>query len=302
MSVRSRYDQLHDKFWHTPTSKAGTRYERLAAFVLKALNEKNAVIHDLRLIGESEVKHQIDIIIIESGKERRFLVECKDFDVRGAKVGLSVIRDFWGVIDDIHPDEAIIITCNGFTRDARKYAKNKGIKLAVLREFGESDWDDRIKTIRVTMYIMHVTEPKVSVHVSKQEYIDKFQQDLQSLGITGFGIWKGQPVYLNLPGGRIQLCEFIGKNLNEYPRENPGQVILRIPFKDTTLEVDGRGGVPIEGIVMEFEIIHSDDYFDITSNKVARLILEGFEDKDLIIFEEDLKRLTIDPETGEIVV
>lgn len=31
--------RLHDQYWNTSTPKAGTRYERLVAFVLKALDE-----------------------------------------------------------------------------------------------------------------------------------------------------------------------------------------------------------------------------------------------------------------------
>jgi hypothetical protein len=37
--ARSRYDELHDRFVTAATSKAGTRYERLAAIVLKILND-----------------------------------------------------------------------------------------------------------------------------------------------------------------------------------------------------------------------------------------------------------------------
>jgi hypothetical protein len=49
--ARSRYDELHDRFFPILSSKEGTRYERLAAVVLKALDEKNVVIHDFKLRG-----------------------------------------------------------------------------------------------------------------------------------------------------------------------------------------------------------------------------------------------------------
>lgn len=78
------------------------------------------------------------------------LIECKDYDISGDDVGLAIVRDFYGVVDDIHPDAAWIITCNGFTADARAYAKAKGIRLATLRLFQDADWSNgRINTIGV---------------------------------------------------------------------------------------------------------------------------------------------------------
>src|SRR5262249_1709328 len=65
---RSRYDELHDKYHKILTTKAGTRYEQLAALVFKALQDKNAVIHDMELAGEDpEVKHQIDVTVEIAG-------------------------------------------------------------------------------------------------------------------------------------------------------------------------------------------------------------------------------------------
>ena len=46
---RSRCDELHDKYHQILTTKVGTRYERLAAMVYKALEDKNVIIHDLSL-------------------------------------------------------------------------------------------------------------------------------------------------------------------------------------------------------------------------------------------------------------
>jgi Restriction endonuclease len=298
----SSYDQLHDQYWQTSTPKAGTRYERLVAFVFKALNSKSQVVHDIKLIGASNVKHQIDVTITDGQSRKRILVECKDFDVSSNKVGLSIIRDFSAVVDDTKPDEAIVITCFGFTEDAQKFAKHKGIKLAVLREFLSPDWDGRVKRICVTMHIMHITEPKVSLRLSDQTHIEKLQHDMAKEGMSGLGIWKGQPVYLNLNDERIQINEFVERKSNGHPRDIPGPVTLDVPLSGSTIEVNSCGGIPIEAMILEFEVVHADEYFEVSSNKIARLLIEGFDGKDIIIFEEDLKRLTIDENTGEVNV
>lgn len=298
----SSYDQLHDQYWQTSTPKAGTRYERLVAFVFKALNTSRQVVHDIKLIGSSDVKHQIDVTINEGKTQKRILVECKDFDVSSNKVGLSIIRDFASVVDDIKPDEAIVITCVGFTADSQKFAKHKGIKLAVLREFQSADMEGRIRKICVTMHIMLITEPKVALKLSEQANIDKLQHDMAKAGMSGLEIWKGQPIYLNLADERIQINEFVERKSNEHPRNIPGPVVLEIPLTESTIEVESSGGIPIDAMILEFEVVHADQYFEVASNKIARLILEGFDGKDIIIFKEDLMRLSINEETGEVNV
>src|SRR6202142_4570071 len=55
-----------------------------------------ATVRDLRLRGDSGVRHQIDAVVGDGHK--RILVETKDYDkVRG----LPIIRNFWGAVEDI---------------------------------------------------------------------------------------------------------------------------------------------------------------------------------------------------------
>ena len=148
MPERSAYDNLHDYYQNILTTKHGTRYERLAAVVFAAMERDGVVIHDLKVIGKvSGEGHQIDVHIEKKGVLKRILVECKDFDVSRGNVGLGIVRDFQGLIADVLPDESWIITCNGFTRSAKKYAKGFGIRLATLRTFAEKDWEDRVHKI-----------------------------------------------------------------------------------------------------------------------------------------------------------
>lgn len=276
----SSYDELYEKYWASDLKKSGTRYERLAAFVFKALHDSNTVVHDIKLLGESDVKHQIDVTIEENSERKRIIIECKDFDISGDKVDLGIVRDFWGVVDDVHPDEAIIITCNGFTSEAMKYAKSKRIKLAVLREFKDSDMEGRINKICATIYVMDITEPRVSMVFDKEENINKFTLDSSAAGIVGRGISKNDPVYLNIAEGRKQFHEYIMNAWNEYPRDVPGPVELKIDLSGSTIEVENRGAVSIAGLKLDFEIIHDEEFIKITSDKIAKLILAGLNESE----------------------
>jgi len=188
MVQRSRYDELHDFYEKIGTTKSGTRYERLAAVVFAALDRTSIVIHDLKVVGsDTGVKHQIDVQIEKNDQTRRILVECKDFDVSGDSVGLGIIRDFWGVVDDVHPDEAWVITCNGFTDDARRYAKGKRIKLATLRDFAQADWQNRVQTITGTITIEHVHRDRPDLRINMDD-VDaaKFQNDMAQAYPKGY--------------------------------------------------------------------------------------------------------------------
>lgn len=300
MVDKSKYAQIYESICPSNIIKSGTRYERLVAIVLKILNSQDVVIHDLKLIGESEVKHQIDVTIIVNSELKHVLIECKDFDVSGDNVGLSVIRDFWGVVDDIHPTEAIVITCNGFSKYAMKYAKSKNIKLAILRECTNKDLENRVTKISVTMRLLHTTDPVIHLHLRVQESIAKLTNDLKSYKLNISKISVDTPVYLKINNNRIQIMDYIQNCINDYPKLNHETVTLNIDLTGSTIEVGNRGEIQIFGIDIKFDVRHSEEFFEITSNKVATLLLSYLDDSDLIIFEDELIKMRINDSTGEI--
>ena len=304
--ARTRFDELHDKYHKIFTTKAGTRYdkagtryERLAAIVFKSINEHQVVIHDLSLKGETGVQHQIDVTIEIDGRKKRTVIECKDFDISGNKVGLDIVRNFWAVYEDTKLDEAIVITCNDFTDSARKYAKGKGIKLAILREFKESDWEGKIKVINVALDVFTTSNPTVNLTLDDDSRIDELKKDFSAVGILSPRIGKDQPIFLNLPSGKIQINDFIKQKLDEFAKTKPGPVELNVDLEGSTVEVEGRQKISVNGLILKFSVEHSAQQFRVTSSKVAELVLKGFGDSDVIVFDEDLIRYNVIPTTGK---
>ncbi len=302
--ARSRYDELHDRLAAASTSKAGTRYERLAAIVLKVFNEQATVIHDLRLLGESDVKHQIDVSIEADGKTRRVLVECKDFDVSGDPVGLGIIRDFFGVVSGVRPDEAFVITCNEFTADARKFAAAKGIKLATLREHEVPEGHARVSRVEMTINAswpeargVRFIPDGAAGDVGTRLAADRLAA---GLGRSSTSMW--DPIFVNLPSGRrVQVNEFLTEHLNDKPDSTPGLQEKVIPMVGATLEVEQRGGIPLSSIVLTYEMVTSEPMVTSWAVRVAALIAQGLGDAaNLVIYEDDVRRFTIDDE-GEVV-
>jgi len=145
-------DLVYDAAIAAEKLKEGTKYERLTAIVFKILQESAHVVHDVRLRGDGkETAHQIDVDISADGqKERhRILVECKDHGP-GTKVDLPEIRNFNGALMPLRPARGIFVTTSGYTAPARSYARDENIALVELRPFAESDWDGRIRQIKIT--------------------------------------------------------------------------------------------------------------------------------------------------------
>jgi hypothetical protein len=297
----SRYDDLFETYQEFLETKKGTKYEMLAALVFKLLDKKNTVIHDLRLIGESGTRSQIDVQIEECGIKRKILIECKDYDISGDSVGIKIIRKFRSVMEDIKPDEGIVITCNGFTRDAKKYAKHYGIKLAVLREFREEDKEGRILAFDVHITMKSWTNPRPFIGFRKEQDLIKWQSDLSNAGIEPDEVFRTDKIIIKVSQGSFILNEFMDDVLNGYPKETAGHVKYNIPVDGGSIEIDGRGEIPIGGLTIDFDIIHKDFFHEMVSDKVATLILEPLGVNDDIVFcGEDIERYKIDPESGEV--
>lgn len=299
--ARSMYDDLHDEFSSCSTTKSGTRYERLSAFVLKALRESDIVVHDIKLRDDAGVLRQIDVSIQDAHRLKRVLIECKDLEISGQKVGLDVVTQFYGVKQLVHPDEAIIITCNGFTKDAQQCAKHTGIKLVIVRDFKESDWRGLIKEIHLTTAIQAISQPKIEFLFSSDDDKDRFRDALHSIQASISCLWADRAVYLHFPDGRALLHEFVQGTVERHHRNDPGPVSLKFRFINTTLDVEDRASIPIQGMHINFEVDHYERLLKITSERIARLIVEGFGDSDLVICDDDLTRFTIDETTGEVI-
>ncbi len=151
--MSSQIDLIYDRLIAQEKLKDGTKYERLAAIAFSLLTGRETV-HDLRLLGASGVRHQIDAVIGESRK--RVLVETKDYD---RKIGLPIIRNFWAVVEDIGPDESFVVTTVGFTGPAITYANAKGIRLALLRPPEEEDWHGIYRKVVVNIIATGQTGP-----------------------------------------------------------------------------------------------------------------------------------------------
>ena len=219
MARRSKYDEIHDKYQTTSNRKQGIKYERLAALVFKSLEMRGIIIHDKKLRGKSGVPSQIDVIAEDKSKrKKRILVECKDFDIKkGKKVGINIVRSFSSVIDDLKPrPEGVIVTCNGFSAPAMKFAAYRKIKLGILRQINDADLEGLITKINLDFSYENTPDASMRLLFPSEAIIGEFQQCIQENGIREISL-ADSGVYFE--GSNSEICDvnqFVNAMVDEY--------------------------------------------------------------------------------------
>jgi len=176
--VSREIDLVYDDLVAEEKLKNGTKYERLAAIVFREITGE-ITLHDLRLRGESGVPHQIDAVVREA--RRRILIETKDYNT---VVDLPIVRNFWGAVEDIEPEEAFIVTTQGFSANAEKYALAKGIRLAILRPPRDEDWEGFIRRIELEITVTgQAGPPNVTWEIHPDDH-DKVAEGQAARGLT----------------------------------------------------------------------------------------------------------------------
>jgi len=89
--------------------------------------------HNVKLVGRSGQKHQIDVYweYNIAGSKHQVAIECKNYN---KPVSKEKVCAFKGVLDDLNGVCGIMVTKVGYQKGAKEYAKEYGISLQELRE------------------------------------------------------------------------------------------------------------------------------------------------------------------------
>lgn len=117
--------------------------------------------HDVKLIGKSGQKHQIDVFweFIVAGITHRVAVECKQYK---NTVSVGKVRDFFAVLEDIGNIVGIFVTTKGYQSGAITYATHKGVALKTIGEPTQEDIDAHqgIKKVGLNMHALCIENVK----------------------------------------------------------------------------------------------------------------------------------------------
>jgi len=121
------------------------QFEKLGEKIFKELSLKTDVKWNDFIHGyETETYRQIDISIRAKVDDHEILeiIQLKNWKI---KANINTVGEFASVVKDVHATSGILICKGGFTPQAKKYAKNIGIKLLNLHDAESKDWNQEIK-------------------------------------------------------------------------------------------------------------------------------------------------------------
>lgn len=230
-------DALHDELFADRPAKDGTRYERLAALVLKILDRDAKVAHDrvLSAAAPEQSGHQIDIVVERPGhRDVRIVAECRHYN---KVIEKPQVMAHWAVAEQLGA-HGVMLTTKGFRSGAKTFARDKGMTLLQLRAFEpDSDWRGRIKEIEIDLTIPFVVGPIVTLTPTPEE-----AQRLLDKGFTR----KFEVREANLIWEDEWLCDADGTRLEPMmealerrgARMQPGEIVIeldppcRVPYYD----------------------------------------------------------------------
>lgn len=296
-------DTIYNEIIAEEKLKQGTKYEKLAAVVFKTLNQNDVVIHDLTLRGDGKkTGHQIDVTVQSPGSNepKRILIECKDYD---SKVGISIVRDFFGAVHQINPHEAFVVTTIGYTKGARTFAEDEGVKLAILRDFKEEDWEGRVKAIHLNLTLISMNRPTISWVAANEKEIEKFSAKANEEINTTQNISTRETFFYNHAGKPQENLQVVLEPiLNSLPRDPDSPTIGRYEFG--TIKYVKMAGVLVGIRGFDYEFTSSQSVTQTISDqgsKVALLVFKVLnEDFDQVIFDQDLDKWTFN-DNGEVI-
>ena len=166
-----------------------TEYEKFAQEVYQELvnadvAKSTEVRHDIKILGKSGQKHQIDVYweYEIAGVLHKVAIECKNYN---KLVPVSKVRDFYGVLSDLNNVSGIMVTKIGYQEGAEKIGNHYGISLKELRTPNQGE--------------AIIAEVKTCINVSIRHClfeVDEIWAKENSLNLQSY---KQQLDYLNFP-------------------------------------------------------------------------------------------------------
>lgn len=159
-------------------------YEKTTAQIYAELNNFDDIQiigygNDCKVLGKSDVKHQIDVLIEHEreGEKVKTAIECKYISTKVSKDAVMKLAE---IIEDADIEFGVIVSRNGFTDDAVKYAQYKNISLIELRKPLDRDWTGKYRdmTSVVTLYLPFTYDIEIEAEYTKSTNGNVFDSQL----------------------------------------------------------------------------------------------------------------------------
>lgn len=156
-------------------------YESITKYIYEALGKQSGVKikcygNTCKVTGNSGSRYQIDVLTTYSDGMHTYetVIECKYWN---KKVNRDTVMKVFGIIDDTNISKGVIVSKEGFTKDAIDYAKFKNIGLVTLREWNENNQNSTPKKIewgvlQINLNIIVTTPKLLQIDLGNNRFLD----------------------------------------------------------------------------------------------------------------------------------
>ena len=263
--------------------------------ILKNLYVKNIeVMHNVKLIGKSGQKHQIDVYWEYQYDNTIFkiAIECKNYN---HTVSIGKVRDFFGVLYDLEEVKGIMVTKKGYQEGAKKYGEFYGIDLMELREPEDGEAIVAETTLTIDCSVRHrlflIDEDWAKEHDLN---IQSYKQRLDWLCSPVCGKWiNATHIPLTTKEDKIRNSEGkiivdIRKLEDELPKKSKHDDGYVYPFENAYVKTEC-GDIKIKEVKFEYESHTDIKQFEFDAQNITKAILKNAINKEVLFVEKKLR-------------
>ena len=252
--------------------------------------------HNVKLIGKSGQKHQIDVYWEYQYDNTIFkiAIECKNYN---HTVSIGKVRDFFGVLYDLEEVKGIMVTKKGYQEGAKKYGEHYGIDLMELREPEDGEAIVAETTLTIDSSVRHrlfqVDEDWAKAHDLN---IQSYKQRLDWLSFPVCDKWiNATHIPLTTKEDKIRNSEGkiivdIRKLEDELPKKSKQDDGYVYPFEDAYVKTEC-GDIKIKEVKFEYENHTEIKQFKIDAQNITKAILKNAINKEVLFVGKNFKDL-----------
>ena len=250
--------------------------------ILKNLYVKNIEVrHNVKLMGKSGQKHQIDVYWEYQYDNTTFkiVIECKNYN---HTVSIGKVRDFFWVLYDLEDVKGIMVTKKGYQEGAKKFGAHYGIDLMELREPEEGEAIVAETTLTIDSSARHrlflVDEDWAKAHDFNIQLYNK-RLDCLSFSPSSNKWINSTHIPLTTKENKIrnakdEIIADIQKLEEELPENCQQNKDYIFPFDDAFIKTDC-GNIKIKEIKFEYENHTEMKQFKIDAQNITKAILKN---------------------------
>lgn len=252
--------------------------------------------HNVKLIGKSSQKHQIDVYWEYQYDNTIFkiAIECKNYN---HTVSIGKVRDFFGVLYDLEEVKGIMVTKKGYQEGAKKYGEYYGIDLMELREPEDGEAIVAETTLTIDCSVRHrlflIDEDWAKEHDLN---IQSYKQRLDWLCSPVCGKWiNATHIPLTTKEDKIrnskgEIIADIRKLEDKLPENSKQDDDYVYPFEDAYVKTDC-GDIKIKEFKFEYENYAETKKIKIDAHNITKAILKNAINKEVQLIGKNIRDL-----------